>query len=163
MSELSERLAELGVEIESKYDGLRSFSDKDKLVVDHWTCTITYKGKTMVVPSYKSGLEHRKLRSTVKKVGSKYMTTMKDILSDEQAANQGLTMPVKPNVADVMSCLLNDASNGEETFSDYCSEFGLSEDSRSALNDYLQSQRVLMDMRRVFGQSLWQQLRQLEH
>lgn len=38
----------------------------------------------------------------------------------------------EPTLEDVLSCVLSDARAGEQTFEDFCSDFGYDEDSRSA-------------------------------
>lgn len=46
--------------------------------------------------------------------------------------SQGSAHKSAPSSADVLSCLVNDATSGEMSFKDFCSEFGYDMDSRSA-------------------------------
>lgn len=48
----------------------------------------------------------------------------------------GKRKPKKPSIADVLQCLFNEAQAAEYNFSDWCSDFGYSDDSIKALNTY---------------------------
>jgi hypothetical protein len=45
---------------------------------------------------------------------------------------QGSAHTQEPSAADVISCLVSDASAGDQTFEEFCSEFGYDVDSRKA-------------------------------
>jgi hypothetical protein len=168
MSELSERIAELGITMQSTHVALEPWNDDDrKQLCDRWECVLSYQGKEMRVPSYRQGLGNRKLALGIKKEG---MTTWVRtytgdcVRSYEAAAKQGLIVPVAPSVADVLSALLLDASSGEETFVDFCDNMGVDSDSRKQLNVYLECQKTLVELRRKFlGYDLFNELRNLEH
>ena len=44
----------------------------------------------------------------------------------------GTGWKVDPDLADVLSCMVSDASAGEASFDDFCSDFGYDSDSRKA-------------------------------
>ena len=45
---------------------------------------------------------------------------------------EGYVVPTPPDAASVMSCLQSDAHSGDETFDDFCRDFGYDNDSRIA-------------------------------
>jgi len=49
---------------------------------------------------------------------------------------QGTGIKQEPTAAGVLSCLLSDASSGQESFEEFCSNFGYDTDSRSALKTW---------------------------
>ncbi len=66
---------------------------------------------------------------------------------------QGLAhADAEPTVADVVACLMSDASSGESgSFEEFCSEFGYSTDSRRAETTYRACQASAKAMRRILG------------
>lgn len=56
-----------------------------------------------------------------------------------------------PDLHGVIYSLLSDAAAGNETFPDFCSNYGYDEDSRKALETYLKCQTIGADLRRVLG------------
>lgn len=169
MSELQDRLAQLDIKIESKHMGLHDSGDWQ---YDEWSCMLSYNGKTLTT-TYKTGLGHRVKATGVFKdgevYGSKYWGTP-NVRGVYAAAKAGYLVVkvekgkiVGPSIADVLSCLSGDAQSGMETFFDYCDNFGENSDSRKTLEIYLQCQRTLIDLRRLLGYDLFEELRQLEH
>jgi hypothetical protein len=59
---------------------------------------------------------------------------------------------IVPSAADVVSTLIASSSGSDQTFHDWCSDFGYSEDSRKALDTYLACQVELTQLRRLLGQ-----------
>ena len=57
----------------------------------------------------------------------------------------------KPQLHGALHSLLMDAQSGEETFPDFCANYGYDEDSRKALDIYLACQKTGADLRRVLG------------
>jgi hypothetical protein len=56
-----------------------------------------------------------------------------------------------PDLHGVLYSLLSDAAAGNETFPDFCANYGYDEDSRKALEIYLKCQAIGADLRRVLG------------
>ena len=54
----------------------------------------------------------------------------------------------EPSAADVLYCLLRDASLGEGSFRDYCADLGVDEDSRKALASYEACKRTARKLER---------------
>lgn len=142
---------------------------KDGWLYDLWAVTLSYKDNKFKT-EYRTGLGHRK---PVKGSGLK-----KDIkglwntdgwggghynLTDKQAADKGLLKEQPPTLADVLSCLLSDASGAEETFGGWCSNFGYDTDSRKALDIYLKCQATNDALSQMFGCELFNKLSALEH
>ena len=63
----------------------------------------------------------------------------------------GQRKPKKPTVADVLYSLFNDASAAEYNFSDWCDNYGYSDDSIKALNTYKQCLDVAAALRKYFS------------
>lgn len=59
----------------------------------------------------------------------------------------------EPTIADVLSCLLSDASgyDNAQSFLDWCAEFGLDDDSRKALATFRACERISRRLRRLLG------------
>ena len=96
-------------EVPSKWD-----NDK-KRTVDLWHVTITSKSGFHTF-DYMTGLGLRK-----------------------NPARKGFidnSKPVKPTIADVLFCLVNDAEASDFNFADWCNHYGYSDDSIYALNTY---------------------------
>ena len=55
----------------------------------------------------------------------------------------------KPKLDDVLYALIGDASASEESFDDWCSNFGYDTDSRKALETYLQCQETATKLRKA--------------
>jgi hypothetical protein len=70
--------------------------------------------------------------------------------------------PVKPVAADVVYSVLSDYSAGEESFEDFCSNFGYDNDSIKALNTYIACQRNGKKVLNLFRETL-EELQKAEH
>ena len=57
----------------------------------------------------------------------------------------------KPNNYDILSCVSAEYIDNE-TFEDFCDEFGYDTDSRTALEIYLECQKQSQNLRRIFTQ-----------
>lgn len=69
--------------------------------------------------------------------------------------------PKNPKVADVLYALINDASASDYNFSDWCEEYGYSDDSLKALNLYKQCLETASALRKHLGRDTVSQLRTL--
>lgn len=68
--------------------------------------------------------------------------------------------PVKPTIQSVMESLLLDASAADYNFSDWCDEYGYSDDSISALNTYKQCLAIATMLRKHCGRDTMQQVKE---
>jgi hypothetical protein len=68
--------------------------------------------------------------------------------------------PVKPTIQSVMESLVLDASAADYNFSDWCDEFGYSDDSISALNTYKQCLAIATMLRKHCGRDTMQQVKE---
>lgn len=64
--------------------------------------------------------------------------------------NKGKGRPVRPTVADVLYSLFMDANAADESFSDWCDNFGYSDDSIKALNTYKACCDIAKHLRQQF-------------
>ena len=85
------------------------------------------------------------LRKEVKGARAMLVKTIKTVGNRWVAAE-----PVKPTVADVLHSLFMDASASDYNFSDWCDEFGYSDDSIKALNTYKQCLDTATALRKYF-------------
>ena len=74
---------------------------------------------------------------------------------------QGLKSPKPPKVADVLYSLLSDASAEQRNFHEWCSDYGYSLDSISALNVYRACLDTAAALRKCFSNELLAELRDL--
>lgn len=59
-----------------------------------------------------------------------------------------------PSAADVLACLLSDASCAESSFEDWCSDLGYDADSRKALSTYEACKATAVKLARFLGDDL---------
>ena len=74
---------------------------------------------------------------------------------------QGCNNPKQPKVADVLYSLLSDASAEQRNFHEWCSDYGHSLDSISALNTYRACLDTAAALRKCFSNELLAELRDL--
>jgi len=74
---------------------------------------------------------------------------------------QGLKSPKPPKVADVLYSLLSDASAEQRNFHEWCSDYGYSLDSISALNAYRSYLDTAHALRKCFSPELLAELQDL--
>jgi hypothetical protein len=67
-----------------------------------------------------------------------------------------------PTAADVLHCLINSANSGEQTFEDYCSEFGANSDSRKEYATWQTCHRMAPKLKRFLGNK-FEEARGKEH
>lgn len=58
----------------------------------------------------------------------------------------------EPTASDVLECLLSDASSADESFDEWCANYGESTDSRKAERNYKQVQAQTAKLRRLLGE-----------
>ena len=64
---------------------------------------------------------------------------------------QGPAICREPDVEGCLDCLLSDASAGEQSFEEFCSEFGYDPDSRKAERIHKACVKVAQGLRRMLG------------
>ena len=69
--------------------------------------------------------------------------------------------PKKPSVADVLYCLFIDAEAEDYNFSEWCDEFGYSDDSTNALNTYRQCLEIATNLRKYFTAEQREQIKSI--
>jgi len=69
--------------------------------------------------------------------------------------------PPKPKIADVVYCLLGDASAADMNFDEWCSEYGYSSDSIKALGVYKECLNVAKQLSRLFTRDQLKAMREL--
>ena len=73
---------------------------------------------------------------------------------------KGYLKPVSPTVADVVYSLMMDASEVDQSFKNWCSDFGYSDDSIKALNTYRQCQETRDALMVMFGSKVFEQIQE---
>lgn len=71
------------------------------------------------------------------------------------------TKPKAPSVADVFAALITDASAAEESFNDWCANYGYSDDSIKAMAIYKSCRDTADVLRKHFSQDTLRELREL--
>jgi hypothetical protein len=181
MSQLSDKLATIeGLTLSSVHMGLTTWDDNilcdegakhTRTLADEWRITLSYikvgdkkEQERSYTTTYRTGIGHRKMNKVlgvVKERGG-YATRVSAPVSAETACKNGLLIAVKPNIADVMACLLSGSVCGEDTYEDFSSNMGTDTDSRRNLETYMACQNTLAHMRGMFG-ALYNELKELEH
>lgn len=77
------------------------------------------------------------------------------------AYSMGAAHTGEPKLPDVLNCLLRDAESADESFADWCSNLGYSEDSRKAERMYRACKRTAASLARLFNGSELADLREL--
>ena len=149
---LTEWVAESEVDVLATFQG---YNATEKQFV--WTVRVTLPGKKAAFSTpFTCGLAHCK-RSKLGDKGpkvkvdheiAKALTYVRKLsLSDLE----GFVVPTPPDAATVMSCLQSDAHAGDNTFEDFCSEFGYDSDSRKAHAIWERCANVRPELRKVLG------------
>jgi len=108
-------------------------SSSNRTTVDQWIITVTGKDGCHHMFDYFTGLGRR----------------------------QGLKSPKPPKVADILYSLLSDASAEQRNFHEWCSDYGHSLDSISALNAYRACLDTAAALRKCFSNELLAELQDL--
>ena len=108
-------------------------SSLNRTTVDQWIITVTGKDGCHHMFDYFTGLGRR----------------------------QGLKSPKPPKVADVLYSLLSHASAEQRNFYEWCSDYGYSLDSISALNAYRAHLDTAHALHKCFSDELLAELREL--
>lgn len=165
-------LTQLGVTIEAK----SAFSNPSipGHEMDHWTMLFSRPGHPGMTTAFSTGIGHRQipfvgpvrntrwgprrrrimvpigLKYAAKKYGYKY--PFKDGgLTYNEAEYAKLCKSPLPTAADVMYCLISDASVEGQTFSEWASDLGYSDDSISAKSMYDLCVQQTIHLHRLLG------------
>lgn len=132
---------------------------------DLFQISFVKSGKVLNVP-YKTGIGHR-----VSDTGKIVKTSPSDqrTLKKIKATLTGLSNPAMilsaratyPTSASVLYCLLADLSLSEYGFSDFCASCGYDEDSRKALDIYLQCEKQSSELKSFFTSEQLEQLTEI--
>ncbi len=128
-----EDVEHLPVRIRYVGEAPRTWAPLKWATVDQWAITVFAEDGTPHVFDYFTGFGHR----------------------------QGLKKPTPPKVADVLYSLLTDASAEQRNFHEWCSDYGHSLDSISALNVYRACLDTAHALRKCFSPELLAELRDL--
>lgn len=107
---------------------------RDKWECDEWRVTLTRAGRESVRFEYFTGTGHRKCPP-------KMVQEMKRALAnrhyrDHPAVKAQYQKAVPPHVAGVLHSIIMDSSASQQSFAEWCSDFGYETDSRKALSTY---------------------------
>lgn len=175
-SELDKAAIEIGITSDARHvrfvsvetDGKRAEWPHAEWPHDVWSVTLHYGEKTHTT-EFRCGIGHRKLpvgfpKKDIRNLGSgvQYYVERYGWLDGVKAADAGLTKPVAPSMADVLCSLLNDANGANETFEEWCSSYGMSDDSMKAMEMYRACQKTRTAMQRFLGAE-FDRLGGLEH
>jgi hypothetical protein len=69
--------------------------------------------------------------------------------------------PIRPKIAEVLHSLFLDASASDYNFSDWCEEYGYSDDSIKALNTYKQCLEIATNLRKAFDAETRKQIEEV--
>jgi hypothetical protein len=128
------------------------WDDKQARTVDQWQVKLTSKSGFWTT-AYYTGTGLRKARN-----GQKNPYPPRSIAAE--AWNRDNLKPAKPTNADILHSLTMDASAADENFSDWCANFGYSDDSLKALNTYKQCLEIATALRKHFDRATLEAIRE---
>ena len=120
--------------------------------VDQWQVKLTSKSGFWTT-AYYTGTGLRKARK-----GNKNPYPPRSIAAEQW--NRNNLKPVKPSNADILHSLTMDAGAADENFSDWCANFGYSDDSLKALNTYKQCLEIATALRKHFDRATLEAIRE---
>lgn len=128
------------------------WDDKQARTVDQWQVKLTSKSGFWTT-AYYTGTGLRKARA-----GNKNPYPPRSIAAE--AWNRDNLKPVKPTNADILHSLTMDASAADENFSDWCANYGYSDNSIKALNTYKQCLEIAAALRKHFDRATLEAIRE---
>ena len=137
-------LETIGVKSSALFVDLHPKSPENDWPHFEWLVTLT-RGDVSIRAPFKQGI------GIVKPMPKTYRQDRPDSVRKEHWVHESKARIV-PSAADVVSTLIASSSGSDQTFHDWCSDFGCSEDSRKALETYLVCQVELVNLRRLLGQ-----------
>lgn len=150
MSELQEKLDDLKVEITSKFNGVVMQDGRQCFA---WLVTLKRDRAEVTVDFYTG------IGCTKRKVSEKDLRKLKDgtwevyvmdrWVSMQEAISRARVVPAPPKSADVLNCMFGSAC--DEDFSEWCANFGYSDDSIKAKRTYDKCQELERKAKRLLG------------
>jgi hypothetical protein len=131
---------------------------RDDWECDEWRATFT-KDKVSISFAYFTGTGHRKIPKASAHEAAR-MRRAYGNTCERQPAYKALFKPVAPDAASVLYCLLLDASANNQSFLDWCSDFGYDSDSIKAQNTYNECCKTAQELRKVFNHDMQQALQE---
>lgn len=166
LSPLSTRLEKLKITSDANHIRFVNKKEGDGWEHDLWSITLYYDNRTLIT-DYKTGVGLRQMSSHCirERGGYYYITLDKFVRSTEEAIKYKMLLVRLPSTADVFSSLLSDASCCiDQTFGQWCSDLGYSDDSIKAFNTYLACQKTHEQLIKFLSsKDLLQELSELEH
>lgn len=140
-SNVDDLLRQFKVSFSVRYVGA---TKRDDWECDSWRFTFS-KGRAVYDGDYFTGLGHRK-----DKLGRKNPYPFSRSIEAEDWNKQFLK-PVAPLAADILYSLLLDAGAADESFDDWCDNYGEDNDSIKAFNVYRACCETAGHLRRIFN------------
>ena len=171
-SELTLALNEIGITSDAhhvRFVWIGSDGKRAEWPHDVWSVTLHHGDKTHTT-EFKCGIGHRKLPAGFPKKdirggdrGSEYYVERLGWLDDVKAAEAALTKPVAPTTADVLACLLSDASGGRRDVRGVVLELRVQRRLMKVMEIYRTCQKTWSALQWFLGQELMDRLGGLEH
>lgn len=160
MNKITSTINKLGLSIESKFVPFSQSRNKaEKSPSLNWKVTLKKDGKDILTTDYMAGCGHcpsykqndnsydtRQLINLECESGYKarQMWSMGHILPDKKS-------PILPKIEDVIYSLVMDSEVLDFDFSDWCANFGYSEDSRKDEKTYNDCMQIALKINRTLG------------
>lgn len=136
---------------------------------DKWLVTITkfktinnggaIQGKVVEQFEYKTGLGHRYLQPIAEQEVKRYK--LRHGTQSYTRATNNCYYIKQPQIAAIIHSLLLDAEAGNESFSNWCDNFGYDSDSISAFDTYQACEKIAKQLNNLFNREQLQTLRDL--
>lgn len=153
-SAVNESLAGMDIEMKAVHVGLTT--RENNWECDAWRITFTHKMRRNVDQTFDfyTGLGHRKAPSIPYYMKHEHPSRIKQW--KEQNGK-----PVKSSAASVLYSLVMDASANDQSFNDWCSNFGYDTDSMKAFNTYQACCNISKQLYTLFTHAQIEALREL--
>lgn len=147
MSKIKEQIAALKCEIRHIRGPIKSKGDEWKETADQWI--FIFDGS--ITSDYWCGIGHREERKGLFSMDREDYKRLKDATLTDHGLKifVGITKPKPPKLDDLLSSLAMDSRAENESFKSWCSDFGSSDDSISALNTYRACQEAGEKLRKL--------------
>lgn len=120
----------------------------DSVKMDHWSVKLTRPDCPSMTLMYSMGIGHRR---NPHKPNACYPGRIRTIHDQEQAAK---FKPVKPKLIDILYCLVVGGDCLENTFEEWCDNWGYDVDSRKAERTFKLCYLQTIQVRRLLGDDL---------
>lgn len=151
---VADYLRNAGVVYEAFFTGP---TKRDNWDCDSWKVTFSVSGKASESFDFYTGTGHRRRATKMPASVSRNPRSMASVIWKEKHPE----FPVTPCAASVLYSVIMDSTATEQSFADWCSEFGYDTDSRKAMDLYLLCQANSDKLHRVFNPQQVADLRDL--